>query len=406
MGTRMDSARKLYFLALVIRIHVCLSQSAVQQQVFGQQVFDTGSVSVGSFSAEVVTDAPDLLTCPIMQALPDATVLDLEIWSPMATIQVLAPERRVVTATVPTEFPTVVPTEAPANQVCLNPGQCYTITAFWTTSILTWPPKIERVLYSPDSKVIAKMTSPGFLGIPFPLDTSQEVFNCDDKLIARIVWKFEWSQLWSPGYSNARVLAAPMPGYSNDGGDIAKIVTTSQTSTGAGKIFQIQKSIQIQSPSGVEFVRMTQFFDGVNVSSLLQLAPRVTLQVGTPSADLGALVTEPYFLALVFGNQLASGLFLGPLFTLILLILILCCCCGACCHCCRGCCKKDSRDTKVSPGASPHETEPFLSEKKQQSSMFACCSRYSSAKTATGQPPTLASHAASEFRSFTGSGTA
>jgi len=243
------------------------------------------------------------------------------------------------------------------------------------------------------------MTSPGFLGIPFPLDTSQEVFSCDDKLIARIVWKFEWSQLWSPGYSDARVL-------DSDGDDIAKIVTTSQTSTGAGKIFEIQKSIQIQSPSGVEFARMTQFLDGVSVSSLLQLAPRVTLQVATPSADLLAPVTEPYFLALVFGNQLASGLFLGPLFTLILLILILCCCCGACCHCCRGCCKRDSRDTKVSAGASPHETEPFLSEKKQQSSMFACCSRYSSAKTATGQPPTLASHAASEFRSFTGSGTA
>jgi len=400
VGTRMGSARKLYFLALVVRIHQCLSQSAVQQQIFGEQVFDTGRVSIGSFSAEVPTDAPDLLVCPQMQALPDATVLDLEFWSPMATIQVLAPERRVVIETVaPTEFPTVVPTEAPANQVCLNPGQCYTITAFWTTSILTWPPKIERVLYSPDSKVIAKMTSPGFLGIPFPLDTSQEVYNCDDEPIARIVWKFEWSQLWSPGYSNARVL-------DNDGDDIAKIVTTSQTSTGAGKIFDIQKSIQIQSPSGVEFARMTQFFDGINVASLLQLAPRVTLQVGTPSFDLLAPVTEPYFLALVFGNQLASGLFLGPLFTLIFLILILCCCCGACCYCCRGCCKKKARDTKVSPDANPHETEPFLSEKKQQSSMFACCSRYSSAKTATGQPPTLASHAASEFRSFTGSGTA
>jgi hypothetical protein len=293
-------------------------------------------------------------------------------------------------------FPTISPNEM-TNQECINStGRCYTKTALWKTSFFTWPPKNERLLATLDDKVIAKLTNPGIFGIPYALDTSQELYSCDDKLIARIVWDFEWSQLFFPGYSNARVLDA-------DGDDIAKIITTSLVG-GTKKTFELQKNIQIQSPSGVEYARMQHRFGGIGVGPL-RLAQYVTIQISLSSSELSAPITEPYFLLLVFSEQLATGLYWGPAFTLFFMFVILCCCCGGCCWCCRGCCKRDLRETKVNPNANPSETEPFLDEKKSKS-MWACCTRYSANKSpGTGLPPTFASHAASEFRSMTGSGT-
>jgi len=238
--------------------------------------------------------APDLLLCPQMPALNDATLLELDMWSPMATIAVLDPISTVVSTTLAPPvsgfFPTISPNEM-TNQECINStGRCYTKTALWKTSFFTWPPKNERVLVTTDDKVIVKLTNPGIFGIPYALDTSQELYNCDDKLIARIVWDFEWSQLFFPGYSSARVLDA-------DGDDIAKIITTSLVGE-TKKIFELQKNVQIQSPSGVEYARMQHRFGGIGVGPL-RLAQYVTIQISLSASELTAPVTEPYFLPLV-----------------------------------------------------------------------------------------------------------
>jgi len=345
------------------------------------------------------------LLCPEMPDIVDGTLLQMQPWSVMSTIQVLYP---VKTGNTPPPFmatgtnaaqssvdvnmfqqnPVVQDTEhllttehppwilhpgwdANANtnpMVCYGNNLCYVKVAEQVTPVLSWTS--SRILQNLHYKPIAKLVNSFWFW-----DTSYELYDCNDNKMGTVAWQFNWLSFFTTGGANYFPDSWILDARGNHVANIQQSVGQSWYST--------QKLLTIQNLQNEPVLQMLTTTDGVGWGPF-KFHNRVTIAVYFRGEVLSPPAMTPQFVALAFANQMAAGSRFGPMFQWLYLVGLVCCMCCCCCFCFY----QGRYSAKKEEISSSDEKSGLLMEEAPaaRSGGFLCCARSGKVEPAFDAP--------------------